>query len=199
MASLQNIADKVKLITGRIDQTVLIEAATKAIVTKAHTLDLFKRDLAVSGVVAIGVPAQEVTITPLPERLRDFAYIALTDVAGTPLGTSKYLAVVSDLIQLKDNTEFTGDIKYCIVGDSLKIYSPFGSVNYIQYGYYQYPDVSSMALSTWLTNNALAEQAIVDGVTFYVKQKLRDVAGQRVERDLWTMWQQDILALNLDI
>jgi hypothetical protein len=162
-----------------------------------HSADKFKRDLVESTLVTIGSPANKVSFA-LPSLFRDFSFVMVTDANGAPYyDEDQSIAQNCELHELQDINERPARIKRTIVGTNCQVYNPAGNITYLLYGYYAFPDVSSMSNSTWITNNAAGEQAIVDGAMYYVKQKLGDTEGMRVEQQFWHMWLSTVISINV--
>lgn len=200
MATIQNVIDEVTAILGRPDQATLITSTTKAMIIKAHCVEKFHRDLWTTTGTAVTTPGQIVTEN-LPTRFRDFESIMVTDSSGSPVysgwtGGDRSLALNVDYIQFVDPNEFPNNVKYTVVGDKYKVASPFGSISNLSLGYYAFPDLTNLANTTWMLGNELIVRAIEDGISMYVKLKLRDPSA-KVDANMWTMWQEDIRALGL--
>lgn len=199
MTTLQTVSTLVQGILGRPDQSALVDHAVKAMVSKAHSADLFKKDLVESTLVTVSSPANKVSFA-LPTRFREFSFVMQTDAYGAPFyAEGKSLAIRCDLDEFQYIDELPAQLRRTVVGLNCQVYNPIANINYLMYAHYVFPDVSSMSNTTWLLDLPVGEQAIIDGACYYVRQKLGDTEGMRVEQQFWSMWLATIVSLNIAI
>jgi hypothetical protein len=192
MATIADAITAVQVNTSRPDKVALITQAVKAFVVKAHAVDFFHRDLVELGATAPGTPGYDVTIA-LPTRWRKFAYIFQCDSTGLPISGHKGFKFLDPEDVFQYNTSARNEVAY-VVGNNVRLINNTTQIDYYRWGFYQKPDASSTATSTWILDNEAMFQGIVDGATMYVHSKLGNTNLARVEQLNWDEWKGMILA-----
>lgn len=197
--TIQNIADELVVTLGRPEKAAFILSAVKMMVVKAHSADNFRQDLTTVTSIAVDTPAQRATFD-VPTRFRSFGMLYVSSSAGVPAYTDPYsFAIPVNSDQLFDTAEFSNRVKAAVIGTKVHVYSPYGQISHVTHTYYQYPDANNATTSTWITDNALFRQMILDGASYYVRHKLGQLDQARVELQYFERWRQELIALNLMI
>jgi len=177
--------------TGKPHQSALIERAVKSVILKAHQSDYYQRDLTSDDNVVPGSPAIAV-VEELPTRFRKFESIELLD-ASTGVSLGKYF----DPVLPSSSLQYDGNLipyHYWVEGANVKLFSEI-SIDRLGWSWYQNPDLSTTAKTTWITANY--EQDIIDGASAYVYLKAGDKSSASIYADFFNGFIRRLRAENL--
>lgn len=200
MTTIATIITTVEGITGRTDKTTLITSAVKASILAAHSGSYLDRG-GVSGPQYFSQDRIEAEVTPgaaakkitqsLPTRFRKYCYILPIDSDSIALHRGFTRKDPADVFSFEQISILE---IYYIVGQNVKIVSN-SVINKLKWCYYEYPDVTNTANTTWLADQY--EQAIEDRSCAYVYRKLGEARLAKEYMDSWREQAIQIVGDNL--
>jgi hypothetical protein len=82
---------------------------------------------------------------------------------------------------------------YYVVGENVRIKS-YNTISRVTWCWYEYPALTSGAVETWMTLVPSMAQAIMDGATWYLNNKLGNSRMAQFDLSMWREWQEMIQA-----
>ena len=152
MATFASVVQEVYNLTNRSDLVNETATAVKAATLKVHQSDFYPKDLYETGVsFTTAAYVQSLEYRSIAPNYRALKYIRKTDADATDTG--KFLEIVTPEKVVDDYKLNRTDIAY-LAGSVIQIKSST-ELQYIYFGCYVHPDVTSTGYNSWIADEHL--------------------------------------------
>lgn len=164
--------------TKRPEVPAITQAAIRMAVLRAHHVDFFKRDLAISTLSYAPLSSAQFydfpTISDTLTRLRSLQSVNCIEIAS---GATTELLDYREVQDLYDSDNVRRTSLYTLIGDTLRIY-PVTATGQLEIFYYQNPKTTEVGFSSWIANEYSDDVAMWAAAIVFARTGFAEMAAE---------------------